>query len=201
MAATSLSALLGGGGSGAGIGGSTEPHSHSASIVLSEFRPHLLEMFTHFCGSSAHLTLSGWMAFADAFDICPGYLSADKLEECFDEAAKGRAVTAQPSSSGGALSFTEFQDALCLLAKAVSEKQWKVRASSRWSTNHAMSVDARVAELNRPPGRCEKGPPPHSCVLPAPRLCMRGLGAISAVPPLVALRSLHCLRRPPPSFP
>lgn len=99
--------------------------SSSAAMVLSEYRAHLLELFTHFCGSSSNLALGGWMAFADAFDICPGYLPPDRLEECFDEAAKFRAGSS-PSATV-ALSFTEFQDALCLLAKAVSDKQWKVR--------------------------------------------------------------------------
>ena len=94
MAATALSALLGGGGSGAGIGASVEPPSASATILLSAYRTHLLEIFTHFCGASSNLTHGGWMAFADAFDICPGYLSSDRLEEAFDEAAKGRAATA-----------------------------------------------------------------------------------------------------------
>ena len=127
MASSSqLSQLLGGASSGEGIP-SPKP-SLSAGLVLAEYRTHLLSLFTHFCGTSASLSLSAWLSFADTFDVCPGYLATDKLEEVFDEVAKRRTGSPKP---GNALSFAEFQDALCHLAKAVSDKQWRVSGAFR----------------------------------------------------------------------
>ena len=117
--------MMGAGHSGGG-GPSKPPASAQASFTLSEHRAALLGLYTHFSGASGSLPLAGWMALAEAFDIAPGYLSIDRAEEAYDEAARGR----RPAASGAAsqLSFQEFQDALCLIATAVMEKQWKARA-------------------------------------------------------------------------
>ena len=104
------------------------------SLLLVGYRALLLELFSHFCGSatSKMLSLSGWLAFADAFDVCPGYLSAERLEEVYEDALKGGGRRPTGGAASGKLpastmlSFDAFLEALCLLSKAVSDKQWKV---------------------------------------------------------------------------
>jgi hypothetical protein len=108
------------------------------SLLLVSYRALLLELFSHFCGSatSKMLSLSGWLAFADAFDVCPGYLSAERLEEVYEDALKGGGRRPTGGAASGKLpastmlSFDAFLEALCLLSKAVSDKQWKVEYSA-----------------------------------------------------------------------
>ena len=98
--------------------------------ALEAHRRELLELFTCFCGTCSTLTLAGWLAFADAFDICPGYLSVDRLEEVHEAAAghtgKGQSQRSASRPHGNGLTFSGYQEALCLLAAAMEEKRWKV---------------------------------------------------------------------------
>ena len=140
------SGMMGGGGF-IGPGSSAEasgPPSASAALVLAQYRTHLLELYSHFCGASSSLPLAGFCAFAESFDLSPGYLSADKVEEAFDESARGR--NSSPAAAG-ALSFNEFQDALCLLAAAVADKQWKIEYSAEKSARYRYKL--KDAEKSR----------------------------------------------------
>ena len=108
--------------------------SVEASLVLSPHRVALLELYSHFSSPATTLPLAGWLAFTEAFDIAPGYLSVDRVEEAFEEAGRASgsgspssAVARGPSNGRTVhLSFSEFCDALCLLGKAIADKQWKV---------------------------------------------------------------------------
>ena len=120
--------MLGGGFLGAGTSAaSSGAPSASAALVLAQYRTNLLELYSHFCGAASSLPLAGLAAFAESFDLSPGYLSADKVEEALEEAAGSRASS---PGTAGALSFSQFQDVLCLLAQAVADKQWKVEYSA-----------------------------------------------------------------------
>ena len=99
-----------------------------AAPVLTEVRAALNELHTHFCISSSSLSLDGFLAFAAAFDLCPGYLSTDCLEGIFDKAlAPTRPSSAHTSGRiRSGLTRDDFDEALCLIALAISEKQWRV---------------------------------------------------------------------------
>ena len=125
-------------------------------------RTALTALFNHYSvagagsGSSAALTLNGWLAFLEAFDVCPGYLSMERVEEVFEEAARsvgrtprGRAAARAASS---ALAFSEFQEAVCHLASAFVEKQWKVEYSAEKAARYRYKL--KDAEK----GRVEPGP-------------------------------------------
>ena len=66
--------------------------SVAAPMTLAENRPHLLALFTHFCGAAAGMSLTGWLSLNDAFDISPCYLSIERCEEAFDDALKAKCV-------------------------------------------------------------------------------------------------------------
>lgn len=104
-------------------------HAALVAPVLSEFRSALDELFAHFCRSHPTLSREGFLAFAAAFDLSPGYLSADCLEEVFEKALTpghepSSAHTVGRSRIG--MAPTDFDESMCLLALAISEKQWKV---------------------------------------------------------------------------
>ena len=93
-------------------------------ITLAQSRSHLLELYSHFCGGAKGLALAGWLSFARAFDISPGFLSAERCEEAFNESLpKSRTALADEVAT---LCFADFQGAMRHVATAVSEKQWKV---------------------------------------------------------------------------
>ena len=78
--------------------GPSQASSTLASFVLNQYRSALLALYSHYAGTtgagSSALSLSGWLAFLEAFDVCPGYLSTDKVEEVFEDA--GRSVGRTP---------------------------------------------------------------------------------------------------------
>jgi len=144
------------GGEGDAEGGGGRP-SAAVVVVLGGHRKELLELFTHYSVGTS-LTLSGWLAFAEAFDIFPGYLSAEKIEEVFEEAGRSSVTGQSPSAaaavrgSASVLSFAGFQDCLCLLAKAIAEKQWLVEYSAEKQARYRYKL--KDAEK----GRVEAGP-------------------------------------------
>ena len=101
----------------------------SQSIGWDLFRDDLLEAFTAYCGSERALPLSGFLSFADSFDIS-AYLSPERVAEIFEQA------TGKKSS----VSFEEFKECICLCALAVSAKQWQA---------HALVPARRAASFDR----------------------------------------------------
>ena len=106
-------------------------------VVLGEYRSEIDEIYTHFAGSSSSaLQIEGFLAFGAAFDLAPGYLSIECLEDVFEKAVTAAAASERVSSAhctGRArvgMAPADFDEALCLLALAVSEKQWKVEYSA-----------------------------------------------------------------------
>ena len=114
--------------------------SVAAPMTLAEHRADLTALFAFFSGGGTSLQLSGWLAFAAAFDVSPGYLAAERVEEAFDEALPH----ARP---GAALSFADFQEALCHLAKAVADKQWKVEYAAEKAARYRYKL--KDAEKSR----------------------------------------------------
>lgn len=116
----------------------------SAPFTLMEHRPRLLELFNHFCAAntaSSGLPISGWLTFLDVFDICPWYISTERCEDAFNAGSKA-------ASGSAALAFGDFQEALCHLAKAMTEKQWKVEYAAekagRYRYKHKDADKSRV---------------------------------------------------------
>jgi len=91
------------------------------SVGWDLFRDDLLEAFTAYCGSERALPLSGFLSFADSFDIS-AYLSPERVAEIFE--------TATGQGKKSSVSFEEFKECICLCALAVSAKQWQARRAS-----------------------------------------------------------------------
>ena len=99
----------------------------SAPIALADHHAALREIFFYFCGSGlASLSLARWLAFLDGFDVCPGYLTEECCEEVHSDALQRNRSGGRGGGARAGLSFADFQDAMCHLAKAVAEKQWMV---------------------------------------------------------------------------
>ncbi len=157
--------------------------SAACSMVLSEYRSDLTLLFNHFCGSNASLSHAGLVAFCEAFDICPGYLSAEKLEEVFADSV--RAVGRSSKLGGritGTLSFADFQDCLALLAKAFTDKQWKVEYSAEKAARYRYTL--KDAEKSR--------------VEPGPEERLEGLLVALEIHNAAAYRKRAGLPPPPP---
>ena len=90
--------------------------------LRSKYRATLLEAYTAYCAHEPSLPLSGFLTFADSFDIS-SYLSAERVADIFEQ------VISTPARRGGkgSISFEEFKEAICLCALAVSDKQWQAR--------------------------------------------------------------------------
>ena len=88
--------------------------------LRSKYRATLLEAYTAYCAHEPSLPLSGFLTFADSFDIS-SYLSAERVADIFEQ------VISTPARRGGkgSISFEEFKEAICLCALAVSDKQWQ----------------------------------------------------------------------------
>ena len=75
----------------ADTGSATDPQPMMAGGLLAQsvgwdlFRDDLLEAFTAYCGSERALPLSGFLSFADSFDIS-AYLSPERVAEIFETA-------------------------------------------------------------------------------------------------------------------
>lgn len=98
-----------------------------ASTVQSlrnRFRGELLEAYTAYCDNEPSLPLSGFLSFADSFDIS-SYLSAERVADIFEQVMGSTAGR----KAKGSISFEEFKEAICLCALAVSAKQWQARSS------------------------------------------------------------------------
>lgn len=96
-----------------------------ASTVYSlrnKFRGELLEAYTAHCVHEPSMPLSGFLLFADSFDIS-SYLSAERVADIFEQVANSTAGR----KGKGSISFEGFKEAVCLCALAVSAKQWQVR--------------------------------------------------------------------------
>ena len=88
--------------------------------LRNKYRGELLEAYTAYCAHEPSLPLSGFLTFADSFDIS-SYLSAERVADIFEQ------VISTPARRGGkgSISFEEFKEAICLCALAVSAKQWQ----------------------------------------------------------------------------
>ena len=88
--------------------------------LRNKHRGELLEAYTAYCAHEPSLPLSGFLTFADSFDIS-SYLSAERVADIFEQ------VISTPARRGGkgSISFEEFKEAICLCALAVSAKQWQ----------------------------------------------------------------------------
>jgi hypothetical protein len=132
------------------------PPSAAVAYLLGQFRRELLELFSHYCGAATSLSLQGWLSFAEAFDVCPGYLAADKMEEVYEAATKCAGRTTQrhaaTRAAAATLSFSQFQDGLCLLASAIEERRWQVEYSAEKAARYRYKL--KDAEK----GRVEPGP-------------------------------------------
>ena len=75
----------------------------TAPQTLARFRQATHTLFDHFVsgGTRDGLGLAGWMAFLDAFDVCPGYLTTERCEGCFDEALSRAQAPKRSESLGG----------------------------------------------------------------------------------------------------
>ena len=96
---------------------------------LAEEREELRAVYHFFCGAGQReMCLSGFLRFCDAFSLSPGYLGPDKVEEIFENCA-GAAGPPRPRTRA-LCGLGAFEEALCLAALAVAEKQWLVEYSA-----------------------------------------------------------------------
>lgn len=116
--------------------------SSTVHSLKDRFRDELLEAFTAWCGHEAALPLSGFLSFADSFDIS-AYLSAERVAEIFEQA-----LGSAPRRNKGSISFEEFKEAVCLCALAVSAKQWQVEyTAEKRARYHYKRADAEKSHV------------------------------------------------------
>ena len=115
--------------------------------LRSKYRATLLEAYTAYCAHEPSLPLSGFLTFADSFDIS-SYLSAERVADIFEQ------VISTPARRGGkgSISFEEFKEAICLCALAVSDKQWQARPPRSRRTPRQAPAAARVPQAERQGG-------------------------------------------------
>ncbi|KAL1498539.1 hypothetical protein AB1Y20_013860 [Prymnesium parvum] len=132
-------------------------HSESLAHILDDYKPELDEIYTHYAGSpSAALPRDRFLAFGAAFDIAPGYLSVDVLEDVYEKAlaaaSSSHAHTTGRSHAG--MAPADFDEALCLLSLAIGEKQWRVEYAADKRARYQYTQ--RDAEKTRAPPAVEE---------------------------------------------
>ena len=119
---------------------------------LAEERDELRAVYHFFCGAGQReMCLSGFLRFCDAFSLSPGYLGPDKVEEIFENCA-GAAGPPRPRTRA-LCGLGAFEEALCLAALAVAEKQWLVE----YSAEKRARFQYRLADAEK--SRPERGLP------------------------------------------